>query len=200
MKFKIKGVALVIIAVLLGCYVYNLQSPNQKITIDFNQSAAQNNAEQTVASIEAILKSHGIDNIIVSKSKAGQLTISYFSKENINAIKTALHHRLKIPFSTPTNSSDDQPKTAQLQIELSHITKPLDSFMGLGKTVLVQAYTKSDTHLKYPTAHAIVWDVEGINGLVFEIVNAQPDIASLSQKLCFLSIKVRAGPLETSLC
>ncbi|PTX61178.1 hypothetical protein C8N46_105335 [Kordia periserrulae] len=200
--------AFIILLVLFGFYQEQTPAPNQEIELQFAENAAV--SSETVEVIQAIkeqLRSLGVEYIQV-RAQGQTLKISYFSQENVAAIKEVLLAKGFLATDTiPVIPTEDNHENGTLQtyadvdtykIDVYELQSAGDSFNGVhGKYILElhKEYDKSPTPNSF--ANTSVFFTGAIDTTTFELTYTISAYTTIPKENNTHEIPdVRAGPFS----
>jgi hypothetical protein len=198
--------AFIILLVLFGFYQEQTPAPNQEIELQFTESAAV--SSETVEVIQAIkqqLRNLGVEHIQV-RAQGQTLKISYFSQENVAAIKEVLLAKGFLATNTlPAIPIEDNRENAALQtyadvdtykIDVYELKSAGDSFNGVhGKYILElhKEYDKSPTPNSF--ANTSEFFTADVDTTTLELAYTISDYTTIPKENNTYEIpEVRAGP------
>ena len=112
----------VILVVLVGLTLEQIEQPNQQIVVEFaGDNISLSNAQKTLAAVTNKLQAIGAKSIKVEQSASGVLTISYYSTIDTEAVKGMLSSNKEALEEVASN--DSSPKNQAPPFDTSSVYK-----------------------------------------------------------------------------
>ena len=111
-----------ILVVLVGLTLEQIEQPNQQIVVEFaGDNISLSNAQKTLAAVTNKLQAIGAKSIKVKQSASGVLTISYYSTIDTEAVKGMLSSNKEVLEGVASN--DSSPKNQAPPFDTSSVYK-----------------------------------------------------------------------------
>lgn len=139
-------------------------NPNQEIVVRFNTASVDTDAlERAVAEVRSQLKSIGIEDVLVSETWDGKITVTYFSNKDIAVIENLFLQKNDFQIANSLNGESSSsklpldPDSTIYKIEVVKIQQDSDSPLGFAGT-LIDVKRGNDQYLKPILSPAISED------------------------------------------
>ena len=184
-----------ILFICFGAFQEQVTIPNQEIVLEFvDGKINKTEVKNTIADVKEKLISIGVSNISIQETKAGKLTIAYYSAIPIDNIKVALAEEKELALDEDSENKQKQLPSVTYNIDIYELTNEVDTTNLNDKYVLEIKYISERSTTTQTIAALRNLEIEKANQLFKTAYSTYKNNPLTKDRTSYKEPEVRAGP------